>query len=153
MISSSSLEPEYPRHLGACAGIRRMGDAIRDGNLRKIEGTDTFDASDVDTELARVRAALMVGIDPAGLAEIVFSGARMKLITRQIIFALDKFDIRQVCRGGDRTPHPAIGARTATDGVEFVRQPNAEPYGTAVACCIMLLSLIAHYRLARFSNH
>ena len=50
-----------------------------------------------------------MGVDAACLAEIVFRSSRMKLIDRQVIFALDKGDICELRRDGYCTAHPAKG--------------------------------------------
>ena len=107
-------------------GIRGMGDAIHDPDLRKIEGAGAFDAGDVDTELVRVRAALMVGIDAAGLAEIMLCRAGVELVERQIVFAFYELDIRKLSRDGDGAAHAAVGAGAAANRVEFVRQPDPD---------------------------
>jgi hypothetical protein len=69
----------------------------------------------------------MMGVDAAGLAEIVFRHAGVELVERQIVFALNELDIRKLRRHRDRTAHTAIGAGASPDGVELVRQPKPEP--------------------------
>lgn len=84
-----------------------------------------------------------MGINATGLAEIVFRCSRVKLIERQVVFTLNKFNISKVGRCGDCTTHPAIGAGAAPDRVEFVRQPNAEPDRSTVTSRIVLLPRFA----------
>lgn len=74
-----------------------MGHTIYDLDFRKVEGTETFDAGDIDAELVWVRAPLVMSVDATGFAKIVFRGARVKLIERQVVFTLDELDIRQCC--------------------------------------------------------
>jgi hypothetical protein len=128
-----------------------MGHAIHDLNLWKIEGADALDTGDVDAELVGVRAALMMGVDAAGLAEIVFRRAGVELVERQIVFALNELDIRKLRRHRGRTAHPAIGTGAAPDRIELVRQPKPEPDGAAMAGRIVLLSFVAH-ELRAFSS-
>lgn len=65
-----------------------MLDPIHDSNFQEVEWADSFNACDIDPELAGIRAALVMGVDSAGLAEIVLRRSTVELIERQLTFAL-----------------------------------------------------------------
>ena len=85
-----------------------MRNAVHDHDFGEIEWADAIDARDVDTELAWIRATLVVGMDPTGLAEVVLRRSGVELIESQVIPAFDKFDIRKLCGNRNGAPHPAI---------------------------------------------
>lgn len=67
-----------------------MRNAVHNHDFREIERTDTLYAGDVDAKLTGVGAPLMMGVDPASLAEIMLRCPSIELIKRQIILAFDE---------------------------------------------------------------
>lgn len=123
-------DAEQARWLSGVGGVL---DSVHDLHLGEVEGAGPFDAGDVDSVLGRVRPPLVVGVDAAGLAEVVFRCAAVEFIEGQVVLTCDEFDIRPVRRDGDGPPHSAIRAGAAADGVEPVRQPDVKPDRSAVA--------------------
>ena len=60
--------------------IRRVIDAIHRRYRVKLVGIDAFQAANVVSILARIRASLMVSVNPALATEIVFRCPRIELI-------------------------------------------------------------------------
>ena len=54
--------------------------AIRNDNFREVEWTDAFNARNIDTKLAWIGASLVMGIYPAGLAEIMLCCSGIELV-------------------------------------------------------------------------
>ena len=74
-----------------------MLDPAHDLNFQEVECAETLHAGDINSDLAWIGSALMMGMDATGLAEVVPGCARVKLIERQTIFTLDEFDVLEVC--------------------------------------------------------
>ena len=79
------------------APIRRMVDAIGPGHRAQIARVHAFDAGGIDAVFVRVRAALVVGVDAAGPAKIVFRGFRAPLVERQVVRAFNDPDSIERC--------------------------------------------------------
>ncbi len=69
-----------------------MIDAVINGDLLEIERADALNASDIDTIFVGIGAPLVVGVNAAFGAEIVFRTLRSKLVKAQHVFASDEFD-------------------------------------------------------------
>ena len=67
--------------------------AVCPGDRFVIARVHAFDRADIHTILARIRAALMMGIYPAGLAEKVLRRAGAKGVKRHIINALQDLKV------------------------------------------------------------
>ena len=67
--------------------VGRMPVAVIDRHCRKIERRDAVKTGNVDAELGRVRAPLMVRIDAADTAKIMFGDAAVELIFRKLVGA------------------------------------------------------------------
>jgi len=104
-----------------------VGDAVKNHHFGEIEGAYALYAGNINAELAWVRASLMVRIDTADLAEIMFRRSGVELVKRQVFLASDEFNVRKLCRNGNSAPYSAIGARTPSDRVELIRQADMEP--------------------------
>jgi len=77
----NGLEMEDAGNIGFVIGIvGRMAAAVEHGNLAKIEGRKTFQARDVDAKFVRVRAPLVMSVDPADCAEMMLGGFRVEAI-------------------------------------------------------------------------
>ena len=117
---------------------------IRHTNLLKIKRAYSFQAGDVDPILARVGATLVVGINTALRAEIMFCRAGVKLISRQVLSARKNSNSIYICRHRDGTPHPAKRTVTATCCMQTLCQPDVETDGTAVTCAVNILDVTIH---------
>jgi hypothetical protein len=60
-----------------------MVDAIVDDDVLEIEGTQSVEASDIDTELIEIRSPLMVGIDAAFRTKEMFCRTCIEHVDRQ----------------------------------------------------------------------
>ena len=85
-----------------------MGNTIHHRDVLEIEWADASNTRDVDTKLARIGAALMMRIYPAGLAKIMLRRARIELIKRQVALTDHELDIRELYGNGDGTSHPTV---------------------------------------------
>lgn len=121
-----------------------MRNPIHYSNFREIKGADSLDTCDVDSKLARIRAALMMSVDSTRLAEVVLRCACVELIEREIFHAFDKLNTFELRRDGNCTAHPAIRAGTPADRIKFICQPNSKLYRSTVARGVVLFSLVAH---------
>ena len=83
-----------------------MHDTVMHRYLGEIEGTDALKASDVHTVFLRVRPPLMMCVNPAPAAEIVFRNPRVELIKRQQISPFHDLEIMQMGRHGNAATHP-----------------------------------------------
>jgi len=61
---------------------------VVDDDLREIERRYALQAGDIDAELVRVRAALVVGVDAADRAEMMLGGLCVEAIGGELAFAL-----------------------------------------------------------------
>ena len=69
-----------------------MIDTVDPRHTTQITRVYAIENGDVDAVFVRVRPALVVGIDAAGFAKLVFGGVGVELIKRQIFSALQDFD-------------------------------------------------------------
>lgn len=84
-----------------------MIDAVVNKHLWEIKGADAGKAGGVDAKFVGIRAALVVRIDPAGLAEVVLRRLCAELVKGQVVLALKECDPVQRCRHGNGAAHPA----------------------------------------------
>ncbi len=68
--------------------IARMMDSVDCWDISKIKWVDAFKAGDIKSKLLRVGAALMMGVNPADRAEIVFGCHRVELVHAEHVGAL-----------------------------------------------------------------
>ena len=91
--SNNSATPSFPGHgCMNCHGQQLQMCTICHTNLLKIKRAYSFQAGDVDPILARVGATLVVGINAALGAEIMFCRSGVKLISRQVLSARKNSD-------------------------------------------------------------
>ena len=83
-----------------------MIDSIVHRNLRNGERIDPFQAAHVEPVLLRVRAPLVMGVDPAVATEVVPGRVGVELVAPQVLRTLDHADALQ----GHRGDHRALGA-------------------------------------------
>ena len=93
--------------LRRASGIRRVRNAVHYRNFGKVEGADALDAGHINAELARIRAALMMGVDATGFAKVVLRRMGIELIERQIVLALHEYDVIQPRRNCHGSTHSA----------------------------------------------
>ena len=62
--------------------------SVKDNHFLEIERRDAFEASDIHAELIRIRASLVVRIDPADGAEVMLGGLCVKAVGSELVFAL-----------------------------------------------------------------
>lgn len=72
--------------------VPRMALAIVDDHFAEIERRNAFQAGDVDAELIGIRAALVMGIDAADLAEVMLRDLRVEAIGRELVLTLQKLE-------------------------------------------------------------
>ena len=109
-----------------------MGNAIHHLNLWKIKGAYALNASDVYPKLLGRRPPLMVRVDPASLAEIVFRCVRIELVKRQVFRAFDDVDATQRHRGNHRAFAPANRTIAAPWINDAIRQVKLQFHRTAM---------------------
>jgi hypothetical protein len=74
------------------ASVGGMIDPIIDRDIGYIEGIDALKTPYVVTVLLRVQPTLMMRIDPALRAKVVFGGFSIELVELEMILALDDSD-------------------------------------------------------------
>lgn len=90
-----------------------MVDPVRPCDIAQITRIYTFKARDVDAVFIGVGTALMVGVDAADGAKVVFCGVGAPLVKRQVIRAFDNLQIAQGNGCNDCPPPPAKAAIAA----------------------------------------
>lgn len=83
---------------------------VHDLDLRKVERADPREAGHVYAVFIRVRAALMVGVNPAYPTKIMLRRSGIELVKRQIFRTLNDLDPVQRGRNRDGPAHFAIRA-------------------------------------------
>jgi len=83
-------------------------------HLAEIERRQALEASGIYAELVRIRAALVVGIDAADRAEMMFSRSSVEAVCGEFVFAL--MYLESLMGRGDRhrPAHPANAAGATT---------------------------------------
>lgn len=84
-----------------------MVHAVIDMRRRKVERVYPVNAPSVEPEFVWVAAPLVVGVNPAGLTEIVFRGLGVELIDRQIFSTLGNSKLVQSRAGNECRPPTA----------------------------------------------
>ena len=82
--------------------VGRMVDAVGPGHRVEVARVDAIEVGGVHPVFVRVRAAPVVGVDAAGLAEPVLRRAGAPLVERQVVGALDDRDPVERCGDRDR---------------------------------------------------
>ena len=67
--------------------VTRMPLSVVDLHFAEIEGRNPFEARHVDAQLLGVRTALVVSIDSADPAEMMFRNARVEAIGAELVLA------------------------------------------------------------------
>ena len=62
--------------------------SVEDNHFLEIERRDAFETSDIHSELIRIRAPLVVRIDPANGAEVMLGDLRVEAVGSELVFAL-----------------------------------------------------------------
>ena len=70
-------------------------DAITDRNIAEIEGIYAFKTTNIEAELGRIRAALVVRVDAASFAKIVFGCFGIELRDAQMLRTLHDFELAE----------------------------------------------------------
>ena len=83
------------------SSIRGVIDPVIGRDRAQIERIDAFQAADVVAVLIRIGAPLVVGVDAAARAEVMFGGTRIELVQPQDILACKYLDPRQRYRCDD----------------------------------------------------
>ena len=101
--------------------------AVTDRDLAQVIRIDTFQAANVITVLVRIGATLMMGINPAITAEVMFRGAGIELVKLQLTLALDDMDSllrhgRDYCAAA--AAHRAIAAAGVDDTIRQIKLQN-----------------------------
>src|SRR6185437_4834166 len=107
--------------------------AVADANVPERVRVDALYAGDVEAEERRIAAPLVVRIDAAHLAEIVFRLLCVPLIERELVGALDHAQAVDRHGGHDRAPAAAQRAITAPQVLQTVGQFELECDGSAMA--------------------
>ena len=71
--------------------IRDVVDSVGPRDVAYLSGVYSVDAAKIDAAFCWVGAPLMMGIDSAGLAKIVFGGVRAPAVECQVFRALQDF--------------------------------------------------------------
>ena len=105
---------------------------VMDLYLAEIEWRNPFEARNIDAKLVGVGSPLVVGIDAAITAEMMFGGHCVEAVGRELVPALDDFEILWRRRHGDCASHPANAAGAAPRRGKSLRQRHSEPNRPAV---------------------
>jgi len=130
-----------------------MGHTVIDRHFLEIEGAEAFEAGGIDPELMRVRAPLMVGVNPAGRAEVVLGCPGVELVQRQRILALFEFDVGKIGGNRDRAPHPAIGTGAAACRPQAVGQAHTKAHRAAMTCAAEAIPVSVHAKPPDSMSH
>lgn len=88
---------------------------IHDGHLNEIERADAIKTCHIDPIKGVVGPPLVMRIDPAAGAEMMFSHLRVEAIGHQRLLALQYVDRIRLGRDNNGAAHPAIRASAAAD--------------------------------------
>jgi hypothetical protein len=93
---------------GSARRIRGIVHPVHNLDLRKVERADPRETGHVYAVFIRVRAALMMGIDPAYPTKIMLRRSGIELVKCQIARTLNDLDPVQRGRNRDGSAHFAI---------------------------------------------
>jgi hypothetical protein len=110
-----------------------MAAAVEDDDFVEIERRHAFETGDVDAELVRVRAALVMRVDAADGTEMMLGAHRVEPIGRELVLALRNAE--GLGRGGNRhgPAHPTDRTGASPRGSEAFGERDREPDCAAVA--------------------
>jgi len=114
--------------------IRWMVDAVIGRNVRNGKRIYPLKAANVVAILLGVGAALVMSVDAAIAAEVVFGGVRVELIEPQVLGALNDADAAQWHRGNDGALAPANGTIAAPGVNDAVWEIQFQFHRPAMAC-------------------
>src|SRR5256885_2270299 len=110
-----------------------MPQSVMDYDLLEIERRHSLETRHIDAELVGVRAALVVGVDPANTAEMMFGDAGVEAVGRELVFALRDLEGIWRRRNRDGAAHAADRAGAAPRRGEAFGQRRRELHRAAVA--------------------
>ena len=73
--------------------VGRMAKSIVNLDFTKIKGRETFQAGHIDAELVGVRSALVVGVDAAIAAEMMFGSPGIESVSRECVRPLQYHEL------------------------------------------------------------
>ena len=103
-----------------------MVDTVHDRHIVKCKGVDTVDTGDIESELGRIGALLMMRVYPAGSAKVVACRVGVPLIQRQLIRAVGDGEVSERHAGHYRALAPAQRAVAAPHVLQAVTQSHRE---------------------------
>jgi len=123
---------------GACllcglACIVGVVDPVSDRHNGEVEGADALKAGNIDSMLAGIRTAVVVGINPAPAAKKMLHRAGIETVMAQDILSFGDLHTAGCCHHNHGTPHPTIRACAAPDRFETVAQGDCEAHRATVA--------------------
>ncbi|HVI52326.1 MAG TPA: hypothetical protein VM661_14035 [Candidatus Sulfotelmatobacter sp.] len=113
-----------------------MIDAIVNDDVLKIEGTDAFQASGIDTEQIRVRTTLMMGIYAALRAKPMLCRHRVKLIPAELLRTRYDPKFHEFCGNDNGAAHPAIRTGATACRTQTVGEPHLKAHAPTVASSV-----------------
>jgi len=124
--------------------IPRVLRAVENGHFGQVINIKSGEAGGINAELLRIGAPLVMGINPAGFAEIMLRGFRAELIAGEIV--LTRQNVQIVKAGGYRnnTPTKTHRAGTAPRGLQPVRELDPECHRPAVTGPFKRFGIISH---------
>lgn len=116
--------------------VFRMLGAFEHRHAFEVERADAFQAGDIDADLARDRAAAVVGVDPAHRTEMVLGCHGVELVETQHLAATQQRQVFDKRADDDSAAHPAKRAIASARLVEAVEQFDREADRAAMARAI-----------------
>ena len=105
---------------------------VADGHMLIRKGLHAFDASDVDAELRRVAASLVMCVHAALFAEVMLGDHRAPLVERQCLPAFSDLEMGRRDARHDISLATAQRAIATPDVLQAIRKLNFQFYRTAV---------------------
>ena len=117
-----------PPYRSGARHCRRGAGAVEDDDLCEIERRNTFQAGDVDAQLVGVRAALVMRVNAADRAEMMFRSFRVEAISRELSSPCVRLEL-----SGLTSPRPrlASGKSSRCNGVAEESLRNGDAKRTA----------------------
>jgi hypothetical protein len=109
-----------------------MVDTIHDHNLTEHKRIHTFQTGDVIAVFGGVGATLVVGVDAAGVTEVMLRHVGVELVADQFVFALFYADLSQRGCPHDGTATPTERAITALGVNHTIGQVHLHLHRAAV---------------------
>jgi len=108
-------------------------DAIEDRHLTQLKGVHPFEARHIESKLTGIRAALVMGVDAAHRAEVVFGRHGVELVEGQFVRTLYDSEAIERHTCGDGTSPAAEGAIASPWILKTVGKHDLELNRPAVA--------------------